>query len=311
MGKYLKYFEQASDYEDYKNGSDFLSPNVSYIEETKVVCYEPKASPSLAGDIAYWDGSKVKTISQDKWDASLGTPVGVVVVPEGFAPDGKARMLSLQWANESGENSSDYVAMKWGGYGTDTSLTNYNCVPITDNTNEFATSSNTDGYLPSDKFTETKSFIDSYAFYKYRPYIPSPYLGNEPNPAYYSEIINYNNVLADFNGKNNTDILVGLGSDYIVASAAKNYKSIGAEEIEWYLPAAGELGYIMPRLNTIQTALTKLNAAPCDGTYNCASSTENSGDFAYYVDISGGSVRYNYNNKDFVNLGVRPFAIID
>ena len=39
--KYLKYFEQASAYEAYKNGSDFITPNVSYVEETKGVSFEP------------------------------------------------------------------------------------------------------------------------------------------------------------------------------------------------------------------------------------------------------------------------------
>lgn len=39
--KYLKYFKEASDYEAYKNGNDYVLPNVSYIEETKGVSYEP------------------------------------------------------------------------------------------------------------------------------------------------------------------------------------------------------------------------------------------------------------------------------
>ena len=38
--KYLKYFEQASAYEAYKNGSDFVTPNVSYVVETEDVYYE-------------------------------------------------------------------------------------------------------------------------------------------------------------------------------------------------------------------------------------------------------------------------------
>lgn len=39
--KYLKYFEELSTYEAYKNGSDYVLPNVSYIKETKGVSYEP------------------------------------------------------------------------------------------------------------------------------------------------------------------------------------------------------------------------------------------------------------------------------
>lgn len=37
--KYLKYFEQASAYEAYKNGNDYVSPNVSYVNDVDVVYY--------------------------------------------------------------------------------------------------------------------------------------------------------------------------------------------------------------------------------------------------------------------------------
>ena len=40
--KYLKYFDNVSAYEAYKNGSDYILPNVSYVVETKGVSYEPK-----------------------------------------------------------------------------------------------------------------------------------------------------------------------------------------------------------------------------------------------------------------------------
>ena len=33
--------------------------------------------PISVGDIAYWDGSSVKTTPLSSWDSSLGTPVGV------------------------------------------------------------------------------------------------------------------------------------------------------------------------------------------------------------------------------------------
>ena len=39
--KYLKYFKEALSYEAYKNGSDYVLPNVSYVEETKEVSYDP------------------------------------------------------------------------------------------------------------------------------------------------------------------------------------------------------------------------------------------------------------------------------
>jgi hypothetical protein len=39
--KYLKCFDQASAYEAYKNGSSFVLPNISYIEDTEEVWYYP------------------------------------------------------------------------------------------------------------------------------------------------------------------------------------------------------------------------------------------------------------------------------
>ena len=39
--KYLKYFEDSSAYEVYKNSGDYVLPNVSFIEDVKDVSYEP------------------------------------------------------------------------------------------------------------------------------------------------------------------------------------------------------------------------------------------------------------------------------
>lgn len=264
---------------------------------------------ALAGDIAYWDGSKVKTVSQDSWDASLGTPVGVVVIPKGFAPDGKARMLSLNWASSSGTSSTSASSMKWSNVKVDTSLTDHDRVPTTDNAGSTTTGSYRQGYLPSDKFTGATSYVDSTAKYNSSSnLIPSPYLGDKPNPAYYAAISGYNNTLADFDGKVNTDVLVGLGVDYVAANAARNYKAAGAEEIEWYLPAAGELGYMIARFNKIQAALAKVSSPQLDGYYYYWSSSEYSSDRAYNVFTDTGYVSY-YNKDEY--FYVRPFAIID
>ena len=39
--KYLKYFQQNSAYQTYKESDDYILPNVSYVEETKRVWYDP------------------------------------------------------------------------------------------------------------------------------------------------------------------------------------------------------------------------------------------------------------------------------
>lgn len=52
--------------------------------------------PVAVGDIAYWDGSNVQTCSLDTYNSSMGSAVGVVVIPKGFAPDGKIRICALK-----------------------------------------------------------------------------------------------------------------------------------------------------------------------------------------------------------------------
>ena len=112
--KHLRLFQSNAEYTAYAEG-DMVLPNVSYVKESSKVHFKPYIPPPISlCDIAYWDGSKVKTVSQDKWDTSLGTPVGVVVIPSGFAPDGKARMISLKYATSAGTSSNSLVSMPWG-----------------------------------------------------------------------------------------------------------------------------------------------------------------------------------------------------
>lgn len=262
------------------------------------------------GDIAYKaSNGKIMVVNPDLWSTSLGTPVGVVVIPSGFAPDnGLARIVSLNWGSSSSTSSTSVSGIKWSNVKVDTSLTNHNRVPTTDNAGSTTTGSNGNGYLPSDKFAGATSYVDSTAKYSTAPYIPSPYLGDKPNPAYYAPISGYNNTLADFDGKGNTDVLVGLGTGYTAANAARNYKAAGAEEIEWYLPAMGELGFMLPRFNRMQAALTKVNASQLNDSHYYWSSSEYSSNYAYNVLMYGGYVSYIY--KDNYNY-VRPFAMLD
>ena len=308
--KYCRVFEAESNYTDFVNGSDYVTPNLCVIRSTggtKCKPYIPPPMPAAAGDVAYWDGSSVKTTPYSKWNTSLGTPVGVVVVPTGFAPDGRARIISLLNVDASGNGSALYRGMTWGTYGTDTELTNYTKVPTTDNNGSTSTGSNIYGNFPSDKFTGATSFVDPKAkYYGSTPMTPSPYLGDGPNPEYNKEISGYNNALSDFNGLSNTQTLVGLGVDYVAANAAWKYKD-GASNLQWYLPAMGELGYLLPRLNEISNVITALGGHVFSGTSSHWSSSEYSSDYAYYLNTSTGFFRnYSKNGSCFI----RPFAIL-
>lgn len=183
--------------------------------------------------------------------------------------------------------------MTWGEWGADTSLTNCTKVPITDNTDSTSTDSTSDGYLPSDKFTGTPSYVDSkvkYYYDDYDRYIPSPYLGEAPNPEYY-KTISGNNALSDFNGLSNTQTLIGLGSVYEAANAAWKYKD-GASNLQWYLPGMGELGYIIPRLNVINNTLTTLSGLTIDiyDFQHFWSSSQYDDEGAYRISAEHGSI---------------------
>ena len=285
-------------------------PNASYVRETNECYFKPYVPPISLCDIAYWDGSKVKTVSQDKWNSGLGTAIGVVVIPSGFAPDGKARIVSLKYAVDiNGTSSTNASYLSWGPTGTDTSLTNYTKVPTTDNAGSTSTGSYSSGYLPSDNFTGATSFVDSKAKYsRISELIPSPYITrdgkNEFNPEY-SKAISGNNALSDFSGSANTQTLVGLGADYIAANACWNYKD-GSSNLQWYLPAAGELGFLVPRFNAINSTLTTVGGSSVASDYFWSSS-EYSSDYAYYVSTGNGYV--GSGNKRY-NVYVRPFAVL-
>ena len=128
---------------------------------------------------------------------------------------------------------------------------------------------------------------------------PSPYIGEDYKSGGYNEsyglkdgvvVTETNNALSDFKGIVNTKIITNLAttqSNWKTASAITNtwgvgyypaacccarFKKIGTKAFVdcttaelrngtgfWYLPAAGELGYILPRLADINDTISKLN----------------------------------------------------
>ena len=307
---FLKLFEHLSDYENFKGGMEWITPNVSLIANDNVVKYQEyiaPPSPISLCDIAYWDGSKVKTIAKDKYSTSLGIAIGVVVIPEGMLPDSKARIMGLKPVDANGNASDTHIGVVWDEYCNETNLTKYTKVPTTDNAASTSTGSSSYGYLPSDKFTGKQSYIDGKTKYNSTSkLIPSPYLGDDKtmNPEYIKEISG-NNALSDFNGLENTNALVNLGPEWIAANAAWNY-SDGISNVQWYLPAMGELGFLMPRFNEINKTLAITNGVLISNM-NFWSSSEYSIDGACGLYIPNGSVGY---DDKFNQNYVRVFAAI-
>ena len=314
--KYINKFSTNADYQAFTEGWGYVTPNICFITETKGLVFKPKINngggsqePSVinanVGDVAYYTNGEIKTVAITNWNTSLGTPIGVVVIPSNILPDGKARILSLKAVDSNGNATTSHSYVNWGPFGTDTTLTNYIKVPNTDNTSSTSSSSNSYGFLPSDNFTGSTSFVDSSAKYDVTSdLIPSPYNGNEFNTDYSKEITG-NNALSDFNGLSNTQVLVGLGSKYIAANAAYNYND-GVSNTQWYLPSAGELGFLVARFKTINNTISQLGgvAVPSDAFW---SSTEYSSYGAYYINTYNGVV--NKDSKEFIYM--RPFALLN
>lgn len=189
----------------------------------------------------------------------MGTPIGVVVIPQSHMEDGKCRVMSL--ANMSyktpetgtlvGTSNADAQTaganLRWGvrNSGADIAeLTNYKKVVTVDG----ATTEGY-GYLPSDWWVgKSEVVIPDDGPYTVNPIsnsvdvetawhgiddwdsnmCPSPYLSDgSKNPLYFTA----GQVLCDMNGKSNTNILVNL-------SAIKTQTSGAFENIQANYPAA-------------------------------------------------------------------------
>ena len=135
--------------------------------------------------------------------------------------------------------------------------------------------------------------------------IPSPYLGDVPNPEYY-KTIEGNNVLSDFNGLSNTQTLVGLGTSYTAANATWKYND-GTSSLQWYLPGMGELGYVMPRFNEINNTIIALGGLAIASSGGLWSSSEYNSKNSYRMEISNGFTDYATKTSTYY---VRPFAIL-
>lgn len=264
------------------------------------------------GDIAYWDGKSVKTISKDKWNISLGTPIGVVVIPEGFLPDGMARIIALYYSDENGNMSDVAVDMRQVGFDSSLDgLKEYKYCPNTDNNDSLSLGIDYIGRLPSDAYDGEKSFVDMEANYPVETYItmiPSPYLGESLNPEYCKQL-DGGNALSDFDGMGNTTLYVNSLPSHTVSIAAYNY-SDGVSNVQWYLPSMGELGILVARLSQIDNSISAAGGVTLSSLpsyYSLWSSTK-SQRLLWAQNLSGGDVYRDTATAD--SFPVRAFALI-
>ena len=310
----------------------------------------PGVKDSQYGDICVYDTNKssLAIIKESEWSASaypIATyvPVGIVAVPasHGHYEGGKCAIMSLNLMNCDTPQTGSNVRrmMCWGVNGVDiASLPNLDKVPYVGsngNVEADVIGQTNYAYLPSDYsgFTAVTNPFDNgtnYYYNDYEKYIPSPYMNDgtfNPNYSLTTSPSSTSNCLADFDGYNNTKKILevrgakdysswtpspGTQADYPAASCCDMYSTVGIPQGNWYLPSAGELGYIVPRRQVLDDCLTKLKNAGLSQVSNLVSgyywsSSEFNEDSSRSVNISTGEIidyREEYDNN------VRAFALV-
>lgn len=317
MGKFITNFDTVNAYNEAAPSFDL--PHVSLTEDNNIVHYHPISSLAV-GTYLYNNGTTGTTANSNV--------VGVCVIPDGLLPDRKARFMSVKaitTASTAGSTSENGII--WSSNDSRTVLpkqyTEVPCVGLNENdgtgviTNQVE-HSNGNGYMPSDSengnFTALTNPYDSVTKFAYDDsdhHVPSPFMNNGAFNENYSTLFTtggtaINNALSDFDGFRNTQILI-KDADVVAAKHCAIFNP-GYREGEWYLPAVGELGFIMPRFKVINSKLSALGSSGVQlvGDYYW-SSTEYDGYNAWAVDANDGNV---YDRPKTHNLHVRAFLTL-
>ena len=324
----------------------FLTVSNEGIDVSKAMACDICLCNKSTGKLLIVESSK---FSATEYPSDKYSPVGVVVIPgsHDVYGDGSCGVMSLKEMScdtpDTG-STTRYQYIYWGQYGNDIStLTNYNYVCYVGSygtVNEDVQGVNTSAYLPSDKFSTVQNpyDTDTYFYYNNRyEYIPSPYNEDDTrNPAYYQTASpsSAENALSDFDGVGNTTKLINFATaqtNWKTASTITNksdrgyspaacccwrYHTEGTKQGDWYLPAMGELGYIMPKYNkinqTIETLITAYGSTVgilINKFIYYWSSSECSSYNAQYVVMDNGCVSIHDKREDiyvraFLRVGV-------
>lgn len=314
--KFTKRYETESDYTSAK--PKLILPNVSLVSESSKVYYNPKAS-IVVGTYLYDDGTTGSTPNSNV--------VGVCVIPNGLLPDRKARFMSVKGVNSNNTTGGNDEIMIWSSNTTKAVLpTQYNsavCVRPNGDTQAVTDIIGHDSnrhavYMPSDKTTGVyekgtgltnpfDSVNEINLKYAYNDngdhYPPSPYYSNGTLNSNYIATKNSNgdsitNALSDIDGYTNTQILIE-DADVVAAKRCGVFAPNNYGKGKWYLPAIGELAFIMPRWNEIQAALGSVDGGVQLGSGNGYwSSTEYDSRIAWFLYTYNGNVSTSGTKSD-------------
>lgn len=261
---------------------------------------EVQLADVIAGDVCAFDGTNKRFFrfvnSGAKDDIKKYTPIGVVVVPASHKHygDDKCAIMSLNYMNISTPTTGGdgQYGTTWGIPISIDRLSYFNVVPYIGGAGvvgDTILGTNSYGCYPSDKdtFTAVENPYDiktKYYSSNDNYYTPSPYNNDgtfNPNYSLTVSPSSTTNALADFDGYNNTKKILAargerdysswtprLPEDFPPASCCDMYFTPGIAQGNWYLPSAGEIGYILARAQAIDDSLNKLMQIGIDKVYS-------------------------------------------
>lgn len=300
------------------------------------------------GDAVFYDASAGAMVYYRLGEGSESipescTPIGVVVIPSSHDVygNGACGVMSLvpMSCDTPATGGTSEQGMCWGVYGVDIStLENRNYAPYVGTGSSVGDASSTVvgetdfPLLPSDMFSAVQCPHDTDVYYRNSDggyQAPSPFLtDNSRNPAYYQTASPSStaNALADYSGKENTEAIISQRgikdysswiptsdspTDYPAASCCNMFSTEGTEQGEWYLPASGELGYVMPPFKMINQAIETLKeffdvGVPMNFSSGYYSSSEYGSESVRIVYTSIGHVsHYNKDNGNYVRAFIQ------
>lgn len=266
------------------------------------------------------------------------TPIGICAVPNSHKVygDRSAGIIGLTAMNvENPKEGGEIQNLFWGKRDNDLPYNNYGDIPYI-GMNEDLGDGTCQGLNSLSQLSmelseggEIKNPYDKKCSWlkKTGYYAPSPYLNDgSRNPEYFRTEVpsSKKNVFSDFFGKTNSSIVIkergdrdyqtwkpekNAGDDYPAFSCCDIYSPGGTDTIssDWYLPSAGELGYVMARLKTINNSLVKVGKYELDLSKRIWTSSESSSIQA--LSFYGTSGIFSSNTKD-AGAYVYPFLRI-
>lgn len=293
---------------------------------------------------------KKEYITQNTCPLNRYTPIGVVVVPDTHNMYGEENLAIISLVNmnpNDPDNGGDSITIPFGPQAANGTLNNFNQIGIISNDLNSTTiiKGLGFGYVPStniyDYFVNETiapavgSGLDTIARY------PSVGVGNLSNSPYLedgSRNTNYyskngtTNCLSDLNGKNNNNTIIALATkqtnwktDATISTASTTgyypascccwrFNTKGTKQGDWFLPSAGEIGYLSARFIEIQNTIIKAQevfggnyATPLVVDGNYWTSTQYSGVNQRYLYTGIGGIGHTTKTTKML---VRPYTII-